>query len=119
MAQAAIISMIVSASYFEIIDLPQWTWIIKKQLLQKFEMSHHYTKCKLPLRKTCPYSEFFWSVFSRIRTEYGEIGSISPYSVRMLENTDQKNSNYEHFLRSVQQRLCSATFVQKISLKLS
>ena len=27
--------------------------------------------------------------------------SISPYSVRMLENTDQKNSEYEHFLCSV------------------
>ena len=25
------------------------------------------------LRKKCPYSELFWSVFSRIRTEYGEI----------------------------------------------
>ena len=32
----------------------------------------------------------FWSVFSRIRTEYGEIRSISSYSVRMRENTDQK-----------------------------
>ena len=25
------------------------------------------------LLETCPYSEFFWSVFSHIRTEYGEI----------------------------------------------
>ena len=25
------------------------------------------------LRETCPYSELFWSVFSRIRTKYGEI----------------------------------------------
>ena len=33
---------------------------------------------------------FFWSLFSRIRTEYGEIRSISPYSVQMRENTDQK-----------------------------
>ena len=33
---------------------------------------------------------FFWSVFSRIRTEYGEIRSISSYSVRIRENTDQK-----------------------------
>ena len=33
---------------------------------------------------------FLWSVFSRIRTEYGEIKSISPYSVRIRENTDQK-----------------------------
>ena len=33
---------------------------------------------------------FFWYVFSRFRTEYGEIRSISPYSVRMRKNTDQK-----------------------------
>ena len=25
------------------------------------------------LREKCPYSKFLWSVFSRIRTEYGEI----------------------------------------------
>ena len=29
------------------------------------------------------------------------LNSISPYSVRMRENTDQKTSEYEHFLRSV------------------
>ena len=29
--------------------------------------------CQLPLREKCPYSEFFWSIFSRIWTEYGEI----------------------------------------------
>ena len=43
------------------------------------------------------YSEFFWSVFSCIQTEYGEIRSICPYSVRMRENTDQKNSEYGYF----------------------
>ena len=52
------------------------------------------------LRRECPYLEFFWSVFSRIRTEYGEIQSISPYSVQMQENTDQKNSEYGQFSRS-------------------
>ena len=25
------------------------------------------------LRKNCPYSEIFWSVFSRIRPEYGDL----------------------------------------------
>ena len=50
--------------------------------------------------KKCPYSELFWSVFSRIRTEYGEIRSISPYSVRMQENKGQNNSDYRQFLRS-------------------
>ena len=34
-----------------------------------------------------------------IRTEYGVILSISLYSVLMRENTDQKNSEYGHFLR--------------------
>ena len=43
---------------------------------------------------------FFWSVFSRIQTEYEEIRSISPYSVRIRENTDQKNSEYGHAVLS-------------------
>ena len=42
------------------------------------------------LRKNGPYLELFWSVFSRIWTEYGKIQSISPYSVRLQESTDQK-----------------------------
>ena len=40
--------------------------------------------------KSVQIRSFFWSVFSRIRTEYGEMRSISPYSVWMRENTDQK-----------------------------
>ena len=55
----------------------------------------------MSLRKKCPYSELFWSAFSRIRIKYEEIQSISPYSVRMRENADQNNSEYGHFLRSV------------------
>ena len=47
-----------------------------------------------------PYSEFFWSTFFCIRTEYGDLQSKSLYSVQMRENTDQKNSEYGHFLRS-------------------
>ena len=42
------------------------------------------------LREKCPYSELFWSVFSRIRTEYGEI-------LRMRENTDQNISKHGTF----------------------
>ena len=53
------------------------------------------------LREKCPYLEFFSSVFSRIRTQYEEIRCISPYSVRMRENPDEKNSEYGHFLGSV------------------
>ena len=38
--------------------------------------------------KSVHIRSFFWSLFSRIRTEYGEVLCISPYSVRMRENTD-------------------------------
>ena len=55
---------------------------------------------KCTLRKKCSYSELFWSAFFRIRTKYGEILRVSPYSVQMWENGDQNNSEYGHFLRS-------------------
>ena len=47
--------------------------------------------------KGTAYLEFFWTVFSSIWTEYGEIPRISPYSVRRRENMGQKNSEYGHF----------------------
>ena len=47
------------------------------------------------------YSELLLSVFSRIRSEYGEKLRIFPYSVRMLENADQNNYEYGHLSRSV------------------
>ena len=56
---------------------------------------------QVSLRKKCPYSELFWSLFSRIRTEHGEILRISPYSMRTWENTDQNNSGCGHFSLSV------------------
>ena len=37
----------------------------------------------ITLREKCLYLEFFWSVFSNIRTEYRKMLCISPYSVRM------------------------------------
>ena len=52
------------------------------------------------LYEKCPYLEFFWSTFFRICFEYGEIWSISPYSVQMRMNADQKKSKYKHFLSS-------------------
>ena len=36
----------------------------------------------------------------RIRTEHGRTLRISPYSVQMRGNTNQKNSKYGHFSRS-------------------
>ena len=40
----------------------------------KFETTLNF-KILLSLDKKCLYSELFWSVFSRIRTEYGEINT--------------------------------------------
>ena len=63
----------------------------------KFLKTLHYVK-----------SVSIWSIsgsyFSRIWTEYGEVRDISPHSVQMRENKDQKNSDYGHFSRSVFQR---------------
>ena len=59
---------------------------------------------KLTLREKCPYLKFFWFVFSCIRTECGEIRSISPYSVQIRGDTDQINSEYGHFPRSGRNR---------------
>ena len=55
---------------------------------------------RVTLREKCPYSEFFWSLLSRIRREYVEIPLISLYSVPMRENKDQKNSQNLHHSRS-------------------
>ena len=36
------------------------------------------------MRENCPYLEFFWSVFSRTRAEYGEVLRITPQSIFSL-----------------------------------
>ena len=62
--------------------------MFKWKIVNKFHLHIGVSLCE-----KCPYSEFFWSVFSLIRTEYREIRSISPYLVKMLENTDQEEHN--------------------------
>ena len=56
--------------------------IVKTKICEIFG-NHHWVK-------STQIRSFYWSVFSRIRTEYGEIRGVSPYSPRMRENTDQK-----------------------------
>ena len=56
--------------------------------------------------KSVQIGSFFWFVFSHIRTEYGEIRSISPYSVEMRENTDQKKTVFGHFSSSKRLKIC-------------
>ena len=47
--------------------------------------------------KSVQIRSFFWSVFSCIRTEYGDLLRKSPYSVRIQENTDQKTLYLDTF----------------------
>ena len=73
--------------------------------ISKFVLLHfclvHTVLCRTSLCEKYPYSEFLWSLFTRIRTEYRQILFISPFLVQMWENTDQKNSKYGRFSRSV------------------
>ena len=79
----------------------KYTLLIKELLLS---MNHFLKIVCLTLLEKCRYSEFFWSVFSYIRTEYGEIlrntEYLSVFSPN-AENTEQKNSEYRHFSRRV------------------
>ena len=79
--------------------LSQKIWILDIGHVSEYT-STRYKLLNAKLHEKCPYSEFFWFVPSRIRTQYGEIWIISPYLVRVRENKDQKNSEYGHLSRS-------------------
>ena len=74
--------------------------VLRARGILKFSQKKKASEQPKAVREKCPYSEFFWSVSSGIWIEYGETLRISPYSVRMRENTDLKNSEYGHFSRS-------------------
>ena len=68
------------------------------------------------LRKKCPYSKFFWSVFSQFWTEYKKIRSISPYSrkygIREFEKIrTKKTPNADTFhSANIQAEYCCHSF---------
>ena len=76
-------------------------------IMTKFFLENIWNLCSnfffltLAPRKQCPYSELFWSILSGIQIQYGEIRSMSPYSVRMQKSTDQNDSEYGHFSRTI------------------
>ena len=82
---------------------PCWLWCSTKNIFSILSRSKKNTKTqmRITMRKKCPYSELFWTIFSGIRTEHEEIQSISPYSVRIREYTNQNNSEYGRFSRSL------------------
>ena len=51
-----------------------------------FSVSKSFQHCV----KSVQIRSYFWFVFSCIRIEYGDLLRKSPYSIRMQENTDQK-----------------------------
>ena len=85
---------LVELDFTQPIDLVFLFLTINVQLLTLNKFLSH------ALSKKCPYSGLFWSSFSCIWTAYGEIQSISSYSVRMRESGDQNNYEYTHFSRS-------------------
>ena len=61
---------------------------------------------QLPLRKKCPCSELFWSAFFPHFLAFGlnteRYGVFGPNAEKCGKNADQNNSEYGHFLCSVQ-----------------
>ena len=62
--------------------------------------------CCLTLRKKCPYSQFFWSAFSHIRTKHGEILTPntdtfhSVWLISFLFDSNFHNATHSAFLLS-------------------
>ena len=51
----------------------------------------------MTLRENCLYSELFWSVFSRIQSEYGEIWSIAFLMLMTMAKHKSKNLNMYYY----------------------
>ena len=51
------------------------SFVTRLRITQTLEITYQKKRIKDShiLREKCPYLEFFWSVFSRVWTEYGEI----------------------------------------------
>ena len=62
--------------------------LVKKTNAGILDSPQALLKCRC--MKSVQIRSFFWPIFSRIRTEYGDLQSKSPYLVQMRENTDQK-----------------------------
>ena len=59
---------------------------------------------KEKLRENCSYSEFFWSVFSHIWTEYGDIRSIKSECGKMQTRKSPNTDNFYASKRSSKSR---------------
>ena len=57
---------------------------------------------------------FFWYVFFRIWTGYGDLLSRSPYSVRIREKRTRKSSVFGHFSSNVKKMKLLGLFVNAV-----
>ena len=73
------------------VDVPNVAYENQSFIREKRTVKEVVSSClNINCVKSAQILSFFWSVFSHIRTEYGEILRISPYLVRMQENVVQK-----------------------------
>ena len=93
-------------------------WCVYPSLILYLKKSHYqYTSLQdnWSVYERCLYMEFFWSVFSWIWIQYWYIIHISPYSVRIRENTEQKNYENRHFSRKWYDMYISITSIRSTS----
>ena len=71
------------------------------------KLEHHHEMGKtwrFSMLKKCPYLGFFWSIFSRIRTEYWDTEFLYVFS-RNTEKYGPEKLEQRYFLRSVSDSL--------------
>ena len=76
---------------FVLMVIPEWNSLLVNMLGHKINGLENITAWNL-----FKYG-VFWSILSRIWTEYGDLRSKSPYSVQIRENTGQKTPYYDTF----------------------
>ena len=76
----------------KIVNRVTYDWVLNAPLVLIIakKLPRRQIKDSLHCVKSVQIRSFFWSVFSCIRTEYGDFRIKSLYSVRIQENTDQK-----------------------------
>ena len=105
---------IFTLTFFSWLDIFHYIdWVILTFLAVIFFCFSRFELCK-----KCPYSEFLWSVYSHIQTEYRDLSSKSSYSSQVKENTAQKNSEYGHFLLRIELSV-SYSFLYTLMCKVS
>ena len=77
---------------------------------------HTNLSSTFPQREKCPNPEFFWSIFSHIWTEYGDLLAKSQYSARMREQKGQKKLQIQ--THSAQCFLSLFTILKSLHVKL-